>query len=360
MLCTKSDSSPHMENLRITFATEKKHRIHSVAAIRAPCSMQKCLESWKGQRAAVHLQKWLCSVLCARLLTSSPLEASLYVECFGQMRCTALTVFAVPISCSEKSKETRYAHLLVAGLCIFVYISTNKLSVMWMCEWWTCGKREASFSSSLLQAAVGSKHWHEVSRVSHQWVWLFNRAEYSQEISLLYKQKFQLWCIFSGSGFVVLQEPYRCFSPILGRKVGQRIFFPFISAYLEVLLPAAVTALCWDRAASFIRASLWNDSYRCIPCWRSVLQMGHVALMLLHRYGFSYFQNKNLFPESYAKQFSYKRLFKMFLSWHNVYYSHRSYSPSCKSLVFLLSSDLVCKAVFCSTIKRIPRVRTKT
>lgn len=281
MLCTKSDSSPHMENLRITFAAEEKHKIHSVAAIRALCSRQKCLKSYKGQRAAVHLQKWSCSVLWAHLLTSSPLEASLYMECFGQMRCTVLTVFAVPITCSEKSKGTWYARLFVAGLCVFVCISTNELSVK--CEWWMCGKQEASFLSSLLQAAAGSKHWREVSCVSHQWVWLFNRAEYSQETALCFINR-----TFSSDVFSVAQVLYFCKSNTASsvQQVGGRIFLPFISAHLGGLLPAAVTALHWDRAVSFIRVSLRNDSYRCIPCWRSVLQMGRVALMLLHGYGF--------------------------------------------------------------------------
>lgn len=57
LLCTKSDSIPQMEILRIAFTAEKNYKICSMAAIRAPCSVYKYLKNWKGQCMAVaHLQ----------------------------------------------------------------------------------------------------------------------------------------------------------------------------------------------------------------------------------------------------------------------------------------------------------------
>lgn len=57
LLCTKSDSVPQMEILRVT-VTAEKYKIYSVAAIRAPCSEYRYQRNWKGQGTAVaYLQK---------------------------------------------------------------------------------------------------------------------------------------------------------------------------------------------------------------------------------------------------------------------------------------------------------------
>lgn len=131
LLCTKSDSSPQMEILRITFTAEKKYKICPVAAIRAPCMQHvEAAEELEGTVCSSSTSPELivfCIVRACPISSSHP-KASWYGDCFRQTRYTVQTVFVIQIPCSEKSKETRCAHLLVAGLYIFVYISTNEPS----------------------------------------------------------------------------------------------------------------------------------------------------------------------------------------------------------------------------------------